>query len=534
MFEGNFRLNNIQLTSHTHGKIMTDLSTQLAQLENQELVRRAPDADWSYLFNHALIQESAYESLLLKQRREIHQRVAAAYERLYPDRLDENADLLAQHYRQAGDDVKTFHYAVRAGDAAARVFANIEADSHYAQALDALARLPETPERQQAQVDTLLKQVSVSLRAVGPADTLRRLVRAETLARRFAESEGATRQDRLRLARVQYWQGHALIHQNQARAALQKMEQVLQVARAENDPALLAIPASLIGRTLVTQGHFARAVPILSDAVRALELVHDEHEWLLAAGFKSLAVTMLGDYREGLAEAERTIAHATEANTLTGMAFAHGILGTVYLFGNALPEGITHARTMIDLATQSGDRLYAYVAYSFIAWADARAGDCRDAAIDFAQAQRIAEELGGQLLFADWFAAARAEYALRCGQIERALSLAGTVSQRAHRRGSLFAEGIAERVRGQALAGLATPRLDGADVHLAQGVAKLEEGGARLEAARARVAWADVLARRGNLSAAREQLERSAAAFRASGLRGEQEQAEHLTRSLSM
>lgn len=122
---------------------MADLPTQLAQLEAEQLVRRLPDEELAYLFKHTLTQETAYESLLLKRRREIHRLIAEAYEEIEARRVDEFAALLAQHYRQAGDDAKTLEYSVRAGDRAARMYANTEAISHYTQALDLAKRLQE-------------------------------------------------------------------------------------------------------------------------------------------------------------------------------------------------------------------------------------------------------------------------------------------------------------------------------------------------------------------------------------------------------
>ncbi len=511
---------------------MKRVADQLAQLENAELVRPVPDEDWSYLFCHALTQESAYESLLLKKRHELHHLVADAYTQLYPERLDENAALLAQHYHLAGDDANVFVYAVRAGDAAARVFAYPEASAHYAEALDALTRLPDTETYLLARVDTLLKYVRVSLRAEGPVATLKRLAEAEALARPMAEREQATRADRLRLARVRYWRGQALIHQNEMRAAVRELKQVLAVAQAEYDAQLLAMPASVIGRSLVAQGQFGKGLAILTQAIQALEQVHDDHEWIVATGFCGIARAMLGDCAAGIADAGRALTRATEANTLTGMALAHGAFGVAYLFANALPEANAHGRTMIEIAAESGDRLYAYTAHAFLAWSHTRAGDCAGADKEFAQAHAIAQQVGGKLLFADWFAAARAEHALRCGRTEQALSLAGTVSQRAHREGGVFAEGLAERIRGQALAAQASPRLDGAQIHLGNSLARLEEGGAQVEAARTRVALAQVLARQGNVPAAREQLEQAAAQFQVSGLDGELDQAKALAASL--
>src|SRR5712692_5136526 len=97
------------------------LETQITQLENAQLVRRTDDPEPAYLFKHTLTQETAYESMLLKKHREIHLRVARAYEELYADRLDEYAAVLAQHYAETGDDAKTLEYATRAGDAAALI-----------------------------------------------------------------------------------------------------------------------------------------------------------------------------------------------------------------------------------------------------------------------------------------------------------------------------------------------------------------------------------------------------------------------------
>lgn len=116
-----------------------NLAHALDQLESAQLVRRAGDAETSYQFKHALTQEAAQASLLLKQRRELHLQVAQTYEELYAERLDEWAAPLAEHYAQAGNEAQALAYFRRAGDAAARVYANAEARQHYARAVE-LAR----------------------------------------------------------------------------------------------------------------------------------------------------------------------------------------------------------------------------------------------------------------------------------------------------------------------------------------------------------------------------------------------------------
>lgn len=113
----------------------------LAQLVDAQLVRRLDESEAEYIFKHALTQESAYQSLLNRTRRDIHLDVARVYEELYPNRLDENAALLAQHYAEGGEERKALEYATRAGDVATRVYANAEAIMEYTRAMELAARV---------------------------------------------------------------------------------------------------------------------------------------------------------------------------------------------------------------------------------------------------------------------------------------------------------------------------------------------------------------------------------------------------------
>jgi len=124
-----------------------NLASSLAQLEFFELIRRLVDLEPTYLFKHALVQDTAQESLLKQDRKRLNKLVAQTLERVYAEQLDEYAARLAQHYNAAGEDTKTIQYAERAGDVAFRVYARPEAQAQYSQAL-ALAKLyPEQSEQ---------------------------------------------------------------------------------------------------------------------------------------------------------------------------------------------------------------------------------------------------------------------------------------------------------------------------------------------------------------------------------------------------
>lgn len=118
-----------------------DITTPLTRLETTELVRRLNDAELAYLFKHALVQDTAYTSLLKNERKRLHRMIGETLEREYPSALEENAALLTKHFLEAGDDAKILEYGVCAGDVDARIFAKPEAIEHYSTALDAAIRL---------------------------------------------------------------------------------------------------------------------------------------------------------------------------------------------------------------------------------------------------------------------------------------------------------------------------------------------------------------------------------------------------------
>ena len=88
-----------------------------------------------YIFKHALIQEVAYNSLLLARRKEIHKRIGKAIEQIYPERLEEFYEMLAYHCYEGENWTKALDYMAKAGDKFAAAYANQEALDYYAKAL---------------------------------------------------------------------------------------------------------------------------------------------------------------------------------------------------------------------------------------------------------------------------------------------------------------------------------------------------------------------------------------------------------------
>jgi class 3 adenylate cyclase/tetratricopeptide (TPR) repeat protein len=109
-----------------------DPEMALAELQQRGLVReRNEHGRRTYWFKHVLVQETAYGSLLLKSRREIHRQVADVLARLDPERA---ADI-ARHYLEARDEARALPFLVTAAERAARAYSTPEALRLYDRAI---------------------------------------------------------------------------------------------------------------------------------------------------------------------------------------------------------------------------------------------------------------------------------------------------------------------------------------------------------------------------------------------------------------
>ena len=102
-----------------------------ALTRSQLLVAPAPG---QLAFKHALIQEVTYETLLMRQRRELHRKVAETLEQRGGD--DPSVlETLAEHYARAEAPEKARGYALAAGDLARERMGFVEAKRRYEAAL---------------------------------------------------------------------------------------------------------------------------------------------------------------------------------------------------------------------------------------------------------------------------------------------------------------------------------------------------------------------------------------------------------------
>lgn len=117
-------------------KSLGDIDTKLDYLKEIQLIREQRRMEeLEYIFKHALTQEAAYGSLLIKKRKELHLIIAQTIEIVFGEKLHEFYGMLAYHYSKGEDLEKAEQYMVKAGEQAIRSSASSEALSYYQEAL---------------------------------------------------------------------------------------------------------------------------------------------------------------------------------------------------------------------------------------------------------------------------------------------------------------------------------------------------------------------------------------------------------------
>ena len=144
------------------------LDRALRKLLAAQLVVIGGMSDQTLLFRHALIQDTAYQSLLSRKRRQYHQAIADTIVKSHPDIVATQPELVARHYTDARRADLALPYWKKAGERALERSANYEAVDHFSNVLAIVEGLPEGPNRDRQMLAARLR-LAEAMREAGRA-----------------------------------------------------------------------------------------------------------------------------------------------------------------------------------------------------------------------------------------------------------------------------------------------------------------------------------------------------------------------------
>jgi tetratricopeptide (TPR) repeat protein len=204
----------------------------------------------TYTFKHALIQDAAYESLLRSNRQQYHQRIAQVLTERFPETVETQPEVVAQHYTAAGLHAEALPYWQRAGQRALERSAYREAVASLEKGLEALSHLPQNRATLEQAIDLRLDLRS----ALWPSGNLGRIVAYVREAETLAEALDDPRRLHL-ICRRLTGEFFAMGAYDQAIAAGQRAR-----ATAGGEGVLQVLSYINIGSTYWAQGDYRRAI----------------------------------------------------------------------------------------------------------------------------------------------------------------------------------------------------------------------------------------------------------------------------------
>ncbi|MGY3233152.1 class 3 adenylate cyclase/tetratricopeptide (TPR) repeat protein [Bradyrhizobium sp. USDA 4448] len=349
-----FSFDLLEVASPVQGVALQDA---LGQLVAAGLIfRHGAPSEVTYAFKHALVQETAYGSLLKNRRQQMHQRIAESLRDRFPERAEREPGLVAHHFTRAGLPKIAIEWWSRAGNRAMRRFANQEAALSYVNGLNLMAELPPGEERNRQELGFRLSLGPALLAARGYAsdEVDRNYQEASRLAESLSDREAEFTSER--------GQWHYLYDRGQLDRALAIAERLCAIGKEDPSAEKSSLAFRALGSTFMSKGEFVRAIEAFEQVmsrgrqapIGSCFAHHGEEPHVVALQYKGLSLAVRGYADTGLASAQLALSLAKTLNFPLMVAFASGVVGMVFILRRDYRSCVTLMREQIDYCSEHG------------------------------------------------------------------------------------------------------------------------------------------------------------------------------------
>ena len=474
-----------------------ELEMALNRLISAELIfRRGLPPNATYRFKHALVQDTAYNSLLRTRRQRLHREIAELLEQQFPQTVAAEPELLAHHYQEAGLAEQAIPYALQAGDAAAGRYASIEARARYQSVLEMAQSLPRAESATRSQIEATLKLASVAQNRQHFELDLKQLQRALTMAEEL--------DDQQQLCRVHYWIGRTNYVLGRFDAGVRSAELSLHIAESlgsrDDDT---SGPVNLLARLHCLRGEAQEAADFAARSLAQMHELGNRIEEAAVAGVLAFAYGLQGRFDDAFEAADRGVELAQKLDHLPTLAAAFHFRGVVHGWAGDLPDSEASFEQAIALCEQSGDLFRKYLAHGWRGEAYL-IGDRVDAAAeDLTQCLALAEQIGTSF-HRGAFQALLAKIRLWAGDLEEARRLSQEALAIASDSAQEWSRSIALQINAEVMLATDPPDVAGAEAAIQAAIAIQEQRACRRDLAWTHLASGHVFEAKGETGRASE------------------------------
>jgi class 3 adenylate cyclase/tetratricopeptide (TPR) repeat protein len=334
-----------------------DVSDALSVLiERAVVLEDGSQSNPRYVFRHALMRDAAYESVLRRDQRELHRRIAECLTRRGGIGTTVPQEVVARHFDAGGQVVEAVACYTRAAyDAVARSGFR-EAAGHLGRSIELLGELPASAERDAREIDLQLLYGSSVIAAHGYADPATET--AYGRVRELCEAKGDA------IGAAQAMAGLSIYYTNRGDMVLgaQLGEEALAIGMDRDDDLV-----SLLGCVQIAHPRINQARPDvgLEYAQRALALYDAERhshvafqfgtdQGIAAHMFAGWASGLLGLADQALDYLDRAVALANQLEKPFDIAYATFFRGTIQWVRGDVAGSLASAALARKLSKEHG------------------------------------------------------------------------------------------------------------------------------------------------------------------------------------
>ena len=472
-----------------------ELAETLAALRAAELVYEKtlyPEAE--YAFKHPLTEEVAYRSQLGESRARVHAAVAKAITEVYPERLEELAGLLANHWEQARDPLEGARWSARAAAWAGKHHP-ADALRHWHRVKALLRDAEDSEEARGLRLAACLWILQLAWR-LGVDEAEAEAVFEE--ARELAERSG----DKSSMAMVLLAHAIAVGMTGDIERALELSQRSRQLAAEAGNRAVELSSSSsywlyLAGRLREAGDELEEWLPRYEEdvAIGRDVLGFSPYIWALC-WLGGTVLPEVGRVEEGRRMRDQALELAEAHEDLEVLGWIH----TNWVnFSTALGEpedALDHARKGVDIAERLGSSFSRLAAYMTTAVAHKQREEWEEAAAWAERSLQLLRSTRTGVPYEGWLTAILAECALALGDVAEARRLGEDAVASAERLRTRGIEAVARVALGRSLLAAGLAEAAGSELESALELAR--EGGFRVLETTVHEALAELAAAEGD------------------------------------
>jgi class 3 adenylate cyclase len=281
-----FSFERLQGLSKLSGKGLEEALSELLQTGLVTMHGHPPHS--AYTFKHALVQDTAYASLLRERRRTVHLRLAELLEKEASRSDGPLPEVIAWHFGEAGAASRSIDYYLKAAERTTGRFALTERVNHLRKALRQVAQIPGSTDtiRRELALQVALYQALVDEQGSGSDEVRSAVEQARALCLKLDDTQ--------ELIRVQDGLFNYHFSHSQPDTLLRYASEMNDVGQRTCNPQAFIMARKMSGFANLLQGRFEAACEEMRRLVEIYDETRDGYGVLAVRDPKVGAYTVLG------------------------------------------------------------------------------------------------------------------------------------------------------------------------------------------------------------------------------------------------